>query len=331
LGKIDFENIQHIALERWLGENIQSKDLAELIKTFCRIATYSTDSKVMSAGAALRQLHMAASSGVLYLNGGWQNLVEGLAIAAKKAKVSVVANKKVISIQEKKIRTISFPSKSSSHRMWDIILSDGKNIVASKVVLAVSPYAIKDLLNVSEPTKIQNINNEGIYPVRSACLDVLLKQLPNPNKPVAFGIDKPLYLSTHSLSANLVDKKGKGEIIHVMKYLSVYEKSNPKKDRLELEHFLNTVQPDWRKVLIKERFSPNMIVSNSIVAAEQGGLKGRLPTKAEGLEGLYIVGDWIGNEGLLADASFASAKQASMEILKEKTQRVQSIGQLINN
>jgi pyruvate/2-oxoglutarate dehydrogenase complex dihydrolipoamide dehydrogenase (E3) component len=33
---------------------------------------------------------------------------------------------------------------------------------------------------------------------------------------------------------------------------------------------------------------------------------------------VYIVGDWIGQEGLLADASFASAKHAAMEILNEK-------------
>ena len=33
---------------------------------------------------------------------------------------------------------------------------------------------------------------------------------------------------------------------------------------------------------------------------------------------MYIVGDWIGQEGLLADASFASAKHAAMGILNEK-------------
>ena len=59
-----------------------------------------------------------------------------------------------------------------------------------------------------------------------------------------------------------------------------------------------------------------MVVYNAIVSAEQGGIRGRPDTKIPETENLYVVGDWIEPEGLLADASFASAKLAAQQILK---------------
>ncbi|HEY7181957.1 MAG TPA: NAD(P)/FAD-dependent oxidoreductase, partial [Blastocatellia bacterium] len=35
-----------------------------------------------------------------------------------------------------------------------------------------------------------------------------------------------------------------------------------------------------------------------------------------GVEGLYVAGDWVGPEGMLADASMASAKLAAETIAK---------------
>jgi pyruvate/2-oxoglutarate dehydrogenase complex dihydrolipoamide dehydrogenase (E3) component len=71
-----------------------------------------------------------------------------------------------------------------------------------------------------------------------------------------------------------------------------------------------------------------MVVYNALVTAAKGGLKGRPNIKLQNLENVYIVGDWIGQEGLLADASFASAKHAAMEILNEK--KTNAIVQLKN-
>lgn len=59
-----------------------------------------------------------------------------------------------------------------------------------------------------------------------------------------------------------------------------------------------------------------MVVYNAIVTAEQGGTFGRPDTKVPQTKNLYLVGDWVGPEGLLADASFASAKRAAEQILK---------------
>ena len=107
-------------------------------------------------------------------------------------------------------------------------------------------------------------------------------------------------------------------LIHVMKYLGSTHESNPSTDKLGLEAFLDTIQPGWRNVVVRQRFLPSMVVYNAIVTAGQGGTIGRPDTKVPKTENLYIVGDWVGTEGLLADASFASAKRAAEQILKAR-------------
>jgi hypothetical protein len=58
-----------------------------------------------------------------------------------------------------------------------------------------------------------------------------------------------------------------------------------------------------------------MVLSNDLVTAANGGYSGRPDPKIE--DNLYIVGDWVGSEGLLSNASFASAKRAAQLIRNE--------------
>jgi hypothetical protein len=55
------------------------------------------------------------------------------------------------------------------------------------------------------------------------------------------------------------------------------------------------------------------VVSNAIVTAATGGLAGRPDPKIA--DNLYVVGDWVGKEGLVSNASFAGAKRAAQLIL----------------
>jgi hypothetical protein len=210
-------------------------------------------------------------------------------------------------------------------------LSDGNIIISSNVIIAASPNVAGDLLKNIKSQYMSEICKENIVPVRASCLDIALTKLPHPDRPVAFAIDEPLYLSVHSLTANLVLEKGKGELIHIMKYQSSFEVSNPERDKLKMEHFLDIVQPGWRELVIKQRYLPNMIVYNLLVKSTQGGIKGRPSSKVNDAHGLYLVGDWIGKEGLLADASFASAKQAAIEIINEELKKPQKLAGVIEN
>jgi pyruvate/2-oxoglutarate dehydrogenase complex dihydrolipoamide dehydrogenase (E3) component len=85
------------------------------------------------------------------------------------------------------------------------------------------------------------------------------------------------------------------------------------------------IQPGWRDVIVRQRLLPNMTVYNSLVTAAEGGIAGRPDTKVSGVENLYIAGDWVGSEGLLADASFASAKRAAEQILETQPRLISSL------
>ena len=56
-------------------------------------------------------------------------------------------------------------------------------------------------------------------------------------------------------------------------------------------------------------------VSNARVDAARGGLAGRPDVRVPEVSGLYVVGDWVGPEGLLSDASLSSAARAADAIL----------------
>jgi hypothetical protein len=99
--------------------------------------------------------------------------------------------------------------------------------------------------------------------------------------------------------------------VHLSKYLSQINHEEPKKIKVELEELLDILQPNWRQYLIKERFLPSMTTSNAILIASQGGFNGRPSPKIAEVENLYVVGDWVGHEGWLAYASFASAQKVA--------------------
>ena len=52
-----------------------------------------------------------------------------------------------------------------------------------------------------------------------------------------------------------------------------------------------------------------------LLLPQVGGLAGRPDPKIA--DNLYVVGDWVGKEGLVSNASFASAKRAAQLILNE--------------
>jgi len=112
-----------------------------------------------------------------------------------------------------------------------------------------------------------------------------------------------------------------GAVIHVAKYLAVGEKNDPAKDRAELENMLEQFQPGWRDVVVEARFMPNLTVYNAVVTAKRGGLARRTPVSLAGYDNIYLVGDWVGSQGLLTDAVLASARTAAQAILSKSPAR----------
>jgi hypothetical protein len=56
---------------------------------------------------------------------------------------------------------------------------------------------------------------------------------------------------------------------------------------------------------------PSLTVYNALCTAEKGGFAGRPGPAVPGIRGLFVAGDWVGPEGVLADAALASARRAA--------------------
>ena len=299
--KIDFSQLESVTEQEWLDKNIQDINDAEIIKTIVRLNTYANDPDIQSIGPVLHQIYVGSRAGVMYLDGGWQTLVDGLLTLAKNANAIIDMGKKAIRVK----RTDSLG--------WQVLLSDKTEVSAKIVVIAAGPNDAYSLFDDNERPDVLSKAAKEAKPIRLVCLDVALSSLPDKDVTFALGVDRPLYFSVHSAYAKIAPEGG--ALVHVAKYLGTSIEPKPREDQPELEEFLDFLQPGWRQVLVKKRPLPNMVVSNALVTAADGGLGGRPDVKIA--ENLYIVGDWVGKEGLVSNASVASAKNAAQLILNE--------------
>lgn len=182
---------------------------------------------------------------------------------------------------------------------------------ARAAVLALAPPAACTLLDLDAESKLARFA-AGSSPVRAACLDVALNRLPRPERRAVFGTDRPLYYSVHSAAAKLAPAGV--AVMHVMKYLGA-DASSGDELHVELEEFLEQVQPGWREHVVAQRFLPSMTVSWHLPLAEWGGLGGRPDVAVAERPHVYLAGDWVGREGMLADAAVASGREAARRAL----------------
>lgn len=287
----------------WLGDVSRRPEVRRFLAALVRVTSYAADTERQSAGAAIEQLRAGVLRGVRYLDGGWQTLVDGIGRAAEAAGAQVVTGAGVVAIGRDE----------RDGAVREVRLDDGAvRRIAGAVVVAASPRVAHRLVERAEETPLAAWAAAAV-PIELACLDLGLRSLPNPRATYALGIDRPTYFSVHSAAARLAPDGG--ATIHVAKYLSAAEPSDPATDERELEEVLDRVQPGWRERVVTRRFLPHMTVSNALVTATGGGCAGRPGPAVPGVPGLYVAGDWVGATGMLADAALGSAAEAARLIL----------------
>lgn len=144
-------------------------------------------------------------------------------------------------------------------------------------------------------------------PAETSCLDVGLRG--RPRHTLAFGVDEPFYASLHSGPGGRAPEGCSA--MALAEYLGAGVE--PSRDRLEA--FAETAGIDSEQI-VTQRYVHRMVASSAIPVASQGGLAGRpgidvLATLAD-RPGTFVAGDWVGPEGHLADAVFASARAAAL-------------------
>lgn len=297
IGKIDPDRLMDISVREWLDQTLSHSEVKDFVLAAFRVATYTNAPDLVSAGAAIEQLKKAQDKSVLYLDGGWQTLVDGLRETAVRAGVVIETGAKVDTV-----------ARDATGAVERVRLADGRALRASTVVIASSPSVAVAMVEDGELTSLARWADEAV-PVKAACFDLALSRLPIPKNTFALGIDRPLYLSVHSAAAQLAPEGC--ALIQAAKYLSPEHSDSAEDVEGELEGLLDLVQPGWRAAVVYRRFLPDMIVMNAMPLASRDGTRGRPSPKVSDVRGLFVVGDWVGNEGMLVDASLASASEAA--------------------
>ena len=156
-------------------------------------------------------------------------------------------------------------------------------------------------------------------PATAACLDLGLRRVPDTM--VAFGLDQPLYLSTHSPKAHLAPPGG--AVVHVMRYGA---RTSPE-DKDQLWALARRCGIGERDV-VTQRFLHEMTVCHALPRPGPG-LTGRPAIDATGTAGVFLAGDWVGSAGLLADASLASGEAAGRAASEHALRRRGATGAMV--
>ena len=86
LKKVNANENQDITTSQWLNRNIKDEHVKKFILMLIRLSTYCHDPDLISANAAIKQLQLGKA---LYLDYGWQILIEALTEQALKSGVTI--------------------------------------------------------------------------------------------------------------------------------------------------------------------------------------------------------------------------------------------------
>jgi len=280
LQRTDPQELAGVSTAEWLRRSLRSERARASAAALVRVTTFVADQESLSAEVAATQLKIGLLPGVRYLRGGWQSLVDALSARAEAAGATLRTRAAV--------RALAREAEG-----WGLSL-DGETLRADVVILAAGgPEGAAKLLGDSAPGAPGPAAELSV-------LDLGLRRLPHRSRRFALGIDKPTYLSRHS-----PPEHRDGVLLTLASYA--------REPRAALEELADEVQPGWRQEATLERFLPRMVAVSAIATAATGGLSGR-PGVDRG-NGLYLAGDWVGDEGWLVDAALASGAAAAAAAL----------------
>lgn len=275
------------SVNQWFDELGLAADARGLLGMLVRVATYAADHDALPAEVAVQQVQLSSQFGVLYLDGGWDQMVQALAGKAERRGVTRVEHAPVVSVQ---------PTDGG----WAVHGADGSVRRARAVVLAAGGPAAAGALLPEVPVAWRAPGPD----VTAGCLDLAVDRLPTP--PVLFGVDEPLYLSTHCPPARLAPEGT--VVVAVARYRRTGEAGDPAADRAQLEAFARRAGLD-AGAAVRSRYLHRMTVLHGVPRVGEG-LAGRPPVAVDGADGLFVAGDWVGPAGWMVDASLASGEAA---------------------
>ncbi|MEO1055899.1 MAG: NAD(P)-binding protein [Actinomycetota bacterium] len=287
LPRIDAEELATTTVDQWLDQVADGHpELHAMLWGLLNLVTYNAASDIASADAAVEQLRLAADTGVIYVDRGWASIANGLG-ATLGPDVQRVTGE-VISVAEHDGATAAATSDGRRFAAATTIIASGLPAVAARLL-----GANDALERAAGPT------------VDAAVLDVGLRgDVPTPTR---FGLDRALYASVHSVAAGIAPAGH--SLLSVARYRRPDEEDTVDTSRAQLRSFSREAGVDDADVVM-ERYLHRVPVAGGMPMAASGGLSGRPTTSVANRPRTFLVGDWVGGRGLLADAAAASAEDA---------------------
>jgi phytoene dehydrogenase-like protein len=271
-----------VSVSQWIVGAGLGPVAAGVVSALVRLTTYASDLNTFGADAAVAQLQCAAR-GVLYLDGGWAQLIDRLAGLCR-----VRAGIRVTGI-------------ASAASRVEVATSKGPLTARSVIIASGRPASTIRLLPADPGWG--DLGPE----VTAACLDAGLRRVPDPG--YVLGIDVPVYASVQSPPARQAPA-GQAVVAAVR-----YGATDARADQAVLASHLARAGVREEDV-VSSRFLARMVVAGAAPIAARGGLAGRPAVDATGLPGVYLAGDWVGPTGLIADAALASGQAAALRAVQ---------------
>ncbi|GCE21380.1 phytoene desaturase family protein [Dictyobacter kobayashii] len=295
------EELARVSVNSWLHETIKRPRVREFLTMFACTNVYSSALDLVSAEVLAYKLQLSLKHPILYIDGGWQTLVEGLRQAAVRAGAQLINNCRVEAVEY------------TAGQVQGIQLANGQRVQAKAVIIATTPQEALKLVEDGSYAPLQQIVQD-LLPAPVACLDLALSRLPDPTHPIVQDTAGPHFMTSQSLYARIAPEGG--AVIHTFKLLDPTRPSEPQEDERALERLLDSAQPGWRELVLKRVFLPHIQAVGMLPTVASGGYAGRPGPQVPGIHNLLLAGDWIG-AGFLADASLGSARQAARLLLQE--------------
>ncbi len=293
--------LRGISVQAWIERTTRRPRVRQLLEANARTFVYSSALDLVSADVFVKKLQISLKNPVLYIDGGWQVLVDGLRAAAEQAGARIVSGARVEAVEHQ------------HGQVQGVRLRDDERVSASAVIIAASPRDATKLVDGGTYQPLRDIV-DALIPARIACLDVALNHLPDPRYPVVQDLEGPRFISVQSVYSRIAPQGG--ALIHAFKQLDPEHLGDPREDERDLEDLLDTVQPGWRDVLVKRVYLPHIEAIGMLPTVRSNGYAGRPGPQVPGLSNLYLAGDWIG-EGFLSDPSLGSARRVAQMVLQE--------------
>jgi hypothetical protein len=260
-------------VNEWIDGLTSRGEVRALLHAIVRLATYTNAPDQLSAEVAIRQIQLAFGRGVLYIDGGWQQLVTELAR----------------------------------------VVTDAGGLIHRDDGARELPDVDAVIVAVGGPAETSNVTGHHYpsgVPAEAAVLDLALERAPK--HPFVIGLDVPIYLSDHGRPEGMCPDGHAS--VSLAQYLAPGEQ--PERRRLaEFAGYAGITDGD----VLHERYLHRMTTVSSIASASAGGLAGRASVQVPDRPGVFVVGDWVGAQGHLADAVLASARTAARAAVEHVT------------